>query len=82
MLFIQTEGTPRSAGSTAIVLFIQTEDITGCLHRCVGEKKNKNLKVERFHLERGFAQGRLCVELERPECYAPPFIYSSANTPD
>ena len=39
------------------MLFIQTEDVLA--------KRNKNLKVfERFRVERGFAQGSLCVELE------------------
>ena len=35
VLFIQTEGAPRSADYTATVLFIQTEDVTGCLHSAV-----------------------------------------------
>ena len=40
------------------VLFIKTKDM-------LAEKENKNLKVvERFHVERKFAQGSLCVELE------------------
>ena len=42
------------------VLFIQTKDV-------LAEKENKNLKVvERFRVEREFAQGSLCVELEDP----------------
>ena len=41
------------------VLFIQTKDV-------LAKKENKNLKVvERFRVEREFAHGRLCVELER-----------------
>ena len=41
------------------VLFIQTEDV-------LVEKEKKNFKVvERFRIKREFAQGSLCIELER-----------------
>ena len=86
MLFIQTEGAPRSADSTITLLFIQTGDVTGCLpvlfiqtEDVLAEKENKNLKVvERFRVERKFKQGCLCVELEGPPML-PTTLYLKAN---
>ena len=90
MLFIQTEGAPRSADSMTTVLFIQTEDVTACLHsavypnwRCVGgKKKDKNLKVvERFLIEKEFAQGSFLCSIGEPWMMFFSSIYSSEPTP-
>ena len=37
-------------------------------------KENKNLNVERFRVEREFAQGSLCVEFERVNVMLPPLF--------
>ena len=51
------------------MLFIQTD--------VLAEKENKNLKVvERFRVEREFAQGSLCVELKGFFRRWAPCIYS------
>ena len=69
VLFIQTEGAPRSADSTATVLFIQTEDV-------LAKKKIKNLKVERV------CAAHICVLGWRSfNCCIAPCIYSNKPTP-
>ena len=48
---------------------------------CRRDKENKNLKVvERFRVEREFAQGSLCIELEVAERCAGSCIYSNEST--